>query len=101
LDVAKGEAERGHACHNLRHENDLLNAGHVREFPASVHSHQQKPRRSGVCVFPTQLPRRNSTIDTIRAAQCTASLFDAAPVFFGNVSSSTPSLYLAWAVAWS
>jgi hypothetical protein len=35
------------------------------------------------------------------SSQCTASLFDAAPVFFGSVSSSTPSLYLAWAVAWS
>ena len=45
----------------------------------------------------------DSTGDTIRslrgAAQCTSSLFAAATVFFGSVSSSTPSLYLAWAVA--
>ena len=33
------------------------------------------------------------------AAQCTVSLFAAATAFFGSVSSSTPSLYLAWAVA--
>ena len=32
-------------------------------------------------------------------AQCTATLFAAAAVFFGSVSSSTPSLYLASAVA--
>ena len=45
----------------------------------------------------------DSTVDTTRAvrcaAQCTASLFAGATVFFGSVSSSTPSLYLAWAVA--
>ena len=45
----------------------------------------------------------DSTVDTTRAvrcaAQCTASLFAGATVFFGSVSSSTPSLYLALAVA--
>ena len=44
-----------------------------------------------------------TTVATIRdirgAAQCTASLFAAATAFFGSVSSSTPSLYFAWAVA--
>ena len=70
--------------------------------------HQQNPRRSRVCAFTTQLHvaeysaygHIDPTVDTARgAAQCTASLFAAAAVFFGSVSSSTPSLYLAWAVA--
>jgi hypothetical protein len=77
------------------------------------HRHQPKSRRSGVCMFTTQLHvaaystsqttgliPRSITIRAVRgAAQRTASLFAAATVFFGSVSSSTPSLYLAWAVA--
>jgi hypothetical protein len=34
LNVRKGEAERGHADHDLRHENGLLRARHVGEFLA-------------------------------------------------------------------
>ena len=70
---------------------------------------KQKPRRSGVCVFTTQLlVEEYSTSQTaaaiprsilFEAAQCTAILFAANTAFFGSVSSSTPSLYLAWTVA--
>src|SRR5204863_9898968 len=51
----------------------------------------QSPKR-GRCIY--DLPECGGS-----ATQCTVSLFAAATAFFGSVSSSTPSLYLAWAVA--
>jgi len=72
----------------------------------------QTPPKRGLCIykstarggtFKIPIQPRDSIVDAIRggrgAAQCTASLFAAATAFFGSVSSSTPSLYLAWAVA--
>jgi len=67
------------------------------------------PPKRGLCVYDSTAGggifslsdgHRDATVGTIRgAAQCTAILFAANTVFFGSVSSSTPLLYLAWAVA--
>lgn len=73
---------------------------------------RQTPPKRGLCIedspacggpFNVSNSHGDSGVNTIRngqgAAQCTASLFAAAAIFFGSVSRSTPSLYLACAVA--
>src|SRR5512134_991027 len=72
---------------------------------ASAPTINNNPAEAGVCVqrcvaerSASQTATRYYSCCSRRAAQCTASFFAAATVFFGSVSSSTPSLYLAWAV---
>ena len=95
---ASDQKQRGHAETRLRRPR-------IR--------YRQKPRRSGVpCIhdssacggmFNISVRPADPTVDAIHSvqgvAQFTASLFAAAMVFFGSVSSSTPLSYLASAVA--
>src|SRR2546423_11427271 len=59
------------------------------DLRASRCTYQQKTRRSGFV---------DCDSTACGAAQCTTIFLAAAAAFFGSVSSSTPSVYLAWAV---